>query len=156
MLLLVTQTVFFRKIHVFHQLCWIGLLQRKRAYLHFEKPAWPEIFLPKTNSILRRKQSGRCCCFSHKWFSFERCMCFFNSDEEAYLEQNEPICSLKNLLVGSILGTNVLNGPASNTNGFLLRVKCDLSTQLNSPIWNKESLSPYWKTYVGRSISSKS
>jgi hypothetical protein len=40
----------------------------------------------------------------------------------------------------------MLESPASNTHGFLLIHACVSSTQLNRPIWNKESLSPPWKT----------
>jgi hypothetical protein len=36
----------------------------------------------------------------------------------------------------------VPDDPASNTEGFLSRHTCISSTQLNRPIWNKESLSP--------------
>jgi hypothetical protein len=48
-----------------------------------------EIFLSKTNSVLTGKQCARCPTFYHRWFSFESHMCFFNSAEYAYLEQNE-------------------------------------------------------------------
>jgi hypothetical protein len=36
----------------------------------------------------------------------------------------------------------VLDGPVSNIDGFLWRDTCVSSTQLNRPIWKKESLSP--------------
>jgi hypothetical protein len=38
-------------------------------------------------------------------------------------------------------GNNLLDAPASNTDGFLSRDTCDSSTQLKRPIWNIESLS---------------
>jgi hypothetical protein len=38
-------------------------------------------------------------------------------------------------------GNNVLDAPASDTNGFLWRDTCVFSTQLKRPIWKKESLS---------------
>jgi hypothetical protein len=41
-----------------------------------------------------------------------------------------------------LTGNNVLDAPASNTDGFLLRDTCFSSTQLIWPIWNKQSLSP--------------
>jgi hypothetical protein len=59
---------------------------------------------------------------------FGEIMCFFNSAELSYLEQTEPISTLK-YLSGSMYSTqkltqfsqgyNVLDSPASNTDGFL-------------------------------------
>jgi hypothetical protein len=43
-------------------------------------------------------------------------------------------------------GNNVLDVPASNTNGFPWRGTCGYSTQLNWPTWKKMSLSPPGKT----------
>jgi hypothetical protein len=40
-------------------------------------------------------------------------------------------------------GNNVLDAIVSNTNGFLLRDACVSSTQMNRPMWKKESLSPH-------------
>jgi hypothetical protein len=48
-------------------------------------------------------------CFLHRLFSFERYMCFFNSAELAYLEQSEPMCTLKPLTCRSIPFKNLLN-----------------------------------------------
>jgi hypothetical protein len=68
-------------------------------------------------------------------------MYFFNSPEYAYLEETEPISTLKNLscrkysfqkLTQFSLGNNVLDAPASNTISFLLRETDVSSTQLNS------------------------
>jgi hypothetical protein len=42
-------------------------------------------------------------------------------------------------------GNHVLDVPASNTDGFLLRDTSVSSTWLNRPTWSKESLSPPWK-----------
>jgi hypothetical protein len=50
---------------------------------------------------------------------------------------------------------NVIDPPASNTDGFLWRDICVSSNQLSRPIWNKETLSPPWKTYVAWSIPIK-
>jgi hypothetical protein len=41
-----------------------------------------------------------------------------------------------------LTGNNVLDAPASHTNGFVLRDSCVSSTKVNRPIWKKESLSP--------------
>jgi hypothetical protein len=71
-------------------------------------------------------------------------MCFFNSEDEAYLEQREPMSSLKNLssrkdsiqkLTQLAQAKNVLYAPASNTHGFLSRDTSVSSTHLNRPIW---------------------
>jgi hypothetical protein len=60
-------------------------------------------------------------------------MGFFNSAEYTYLEQTEPISTLKHLscsldsfqkLPQFSQGNNVLDAPASNTDGFLLRDTC--------------------------------
>jgi hypothetical protein len=64
-------------------------------------------------------------------------MCFFNSAEQAYLEQNESFYTLKVMtfskyyfqkLLNSYREKNVLNAPASNTDGFLSRDTCVPST----------------------------
>jgi hypothetical protein len=39
-------------------------------------------------------------------------------------------------------GKNVLNAAASNIDGYLWSDTCVSSTQLNRPIWNKQSLTP--------------
>jgi hypothetical protein len=78
-------------------------------------------------------------------------MCFFYLSGEAYLEQNESFSTLKTLICRKYSsqkltqlsqGTNVLDAPDSNIHGFLWRDTCVSSTQLNRPIWKKESLSP--------------
>jgi hypothetical protein len=45
-------------------------------------------------------------------------------------------------------GSNVLDAAASNIDGFLWRDAGVSSTQLNRPIWSKESLSPLSNTLV--------
>jgi hypothetical protein len=47
MLLLITQMVFFQKIHMFLQLSCRALFGIKTAYLHIEKPKLQDIFLSK-------------------------------------------------------------------------------------------------------------
>jgi hypothetical protein len=63
----------------------------------------------------------------------------FLSLDLSYLEQTEPSSPLKYLDAGSIpfkkvtqfsLGNNVLDAPASNSNGSLSRDSCVLSTYL--------------------------
>jgi hypothetical protein len=49
----------------------------------------------------------------------------------------------------------VIDAPASNTDGILMIDIYVSSTQLNNPIWNKESLSPPRKTRVAGSIPFK-
>jgi hypothetical protein len=64
-------------------------------------------------------------------------MCFFNSGEQAYLNQTELIANLKVLgfrkysypkLTQFSQANNVLDAPASNTDGFLSRNTCLSST----------------------------
>jgi hypothetical protein len=38
-----------------------------------------DLFLSKMTRILPGKLSARCSCCYHRWFSFKRFMCFFNS-----------------------------------------------------------------------------
>jgi hypothetical protein len=45
-------------------------------------------------------------------------------------------------LIQFSLRNGILDAPAYDTNGFLSRDTCVLSTQLNGPIWKKESISP--------------
>jgi hypothetical protein len=63
------------------------------------------------------------------------------------MEQRQPVSTLKSLscrkysfqkLTQFSEGNNVLDAPASNTNGFLLRDASVSSTQLHRPIWNKD------------------
>jgi hypothetical protein len=71
-------------------------------------------------------------------------MCFFNSDELAYLEQTMPIAKLKYLTFSKYsfqkvtqfsLGNNLVDAPVSNIDGFLSRDTCISSTQVTRPIW---------------------
>jgi hypothetical protein len=53
MILLLTQIVFFREIHVFLQLNSIGLVETNRAYLHVEKAKLQEVSVPKLTHFLQ-------------------------------------------------------------------------------------------------------
>jgi hypothetical protein len=53
-------------------------------------------------------------------------------------------------------GNNAIYTAASNIDDFPWRSTCTFSTQLNRPIWSKQSLSPPWKTKVAGSILFKS
>jgi hypothetical protein len=75
---------------------------------------------------------------------------FFNSAEQAYMEQTDQIYSLKILrsrkfpfqkLIQFRQQNKVLEDPASNTDGFLWRDTSVSSSHLNRNIWNR-SLSP--------------
>jgi hypothetical protein len=74
-----------------------------------------------------------------------------NSPEEPYLEQNDPLSTLKTVnrknfsfqkLTLFSQGSNVLDAAASNIDGFLWREREVSSTPLNRTIWSKESLCP--------------
>jgi hypothetical protein len=78
-------------------------------------------------------------------------MCFFNSAEQAYLEQNVCFSPLKTLIGRQYSfvkvtqfsqGNNVLAGPASNLDGFLSGDTCVSLTELNMPIWKKMCFYP--------------
>jgi hypothetical protein len=88
----------------------------------------------KNLAILTGKQSARCSGFYHRWFSFEKYMCFFNLAQM-------PICSkwaflhLKLWFAGSIpvqtqlsKVNDLLDCSAYDTDGFLSRDKCVSST----------------------------
>jgi hypothetical protein len=66
-------------------MCFFNLAER--AYLEqndlsqIENYALQEVFLQKPNLICTGKPGGRCWSFYHRWFSLERCMCFFISAE---------------------------------------------------------------------------
>jgi hypothetical protein len=81
----------------------------------------------------------------------DRYMCFFMFAAEAYLERSEPISTLKSPRVRKYSvkkipqfsqGNNAVDAPASNSDDFLLKYTCFSSTQMNRPIWIKQSLSP--------------
>jgi hypothetical protein len=88
-------------------------------------------------------------------------MCFFYSAEQASWEQTEPISTLRTMsfkkysfpkLTQFSQGKNVLDAPASTSDGGLWTDTCVSSTQLNKPIWNKHSLSPLLKPHLAESI----
>jgi hypothetical protein len=62
-LLGVTLMNFFREVHVFRQLCWIGLFGSQRALLHLWNADLQELFLSKTNSTLTMKPYAWWSCF---------------------------------------------------------------------------------------------
>jgi hypothetical protein len=83
---------------------------------------------------------------------FQRYTCVINLLEYAYLEQNEPFSNLKVLmcrknsfhkLTQFSQVNNVLDAPASNSDGFLLRDTCISTTSLNRPSCNKMSHSSH-------------
>jgi hypothetical protein len=76
---------------------------------------------------------------------------FLQLTEMAYMEQKEPLSTLKILfcrkyffqnLTISTQVNNMVDASASNSNGFLSRATCVSSMELNRPICNKVSLSP--------------
>jgi hypothetical protein len=70
-------------------------------------------------------------------------MCFFNSSEEAYLEQNEPASTLKIVICRKLKVTQMsqdnymLDSSASKADAALSIHICFPSTQLNRPFWKK-------------------
>jgi hypothetical protein len=79
-MLLLTEMVFFEEKRVsstqLNRPIW-----RKQSLSPPETPKMQEVFLSNTNPILTGKQYATCSCFSHRWFSCERYMCFFNLAE---------------------------------------------------------------------------
>jgi hypothetical protein len=81
---------------------------------------------------------------------FQRYLCSFNSPEYAYLEQNEPLSTLKivicsrdsfqNLTQFSI-GKNVLGASSFNTDGCLWTDTCVLQISLIAIFWTSWSFS---------------
>jgi hypothetical protein len=78
-------------------------------------------------------------------------MYFFNFAEQEYLEQTEPISTLKTVIWRKYFvhklshfsqGNNALDAPAANIDDFPCAEKCFSSNQLNRPICSKQSLSP--------------
>jgi hypothetical protein len=78
-------------------------------------------------------------------------MCFFNSAEQAYGEQNQPLSNKKIVIcrkyffknkLNSHRENNVTDAAATNIDGFHWRDTCLSSTQRNRPIWSKHSISP--------------
>jgi hypothetical protein len=95
-----------------------------------------------------------------KWFPLLGYLCFFNSAESAYLEQ-ERVFSTSKIRRGWMYsfeklspfsqGNHVLVATASKRHGCLLRDTCVSSTELISPIWNKMSLF-HIKTYDWKEV----
>jgi hypothetical protein len=66
------------------------LTWKKHSLSQLWKTKLQEILPPKTDSVLTGKHSCKCSSFEHKWLSFERYMCLFNSASPAYFEEREP------------------------------------------------------------------
>jgi hypothetical protein len=78
-------------------------------------------------------------------------MCFFKYFEASHLEPNKTFSTFKSLIYRKYAfkklteispGNNLVDALASMTDAILWRGTCVSSTQLNRPIWNKESLPP--------------
>jgi hypothetical protein len=136
MLLILTQMVFFREVHVFLQLSWIVLYGANMAYLHLENCDLLEVFLSKTNSILLGNNVV--------YYPFLTWMIFFQEihvflqlswiglsrANRAYpqLENDEWQEEFFQNLSQFSQGNKVLDAPASNTEGFPSRDTCVSST----------------------------
>jgi hypothetical protein len=77
LILLLTQMIFFREIHVYLQLRWKGLFGTNIVYHRIEIPKLQEVSISKTNSFLTGNLYCKFSCFYHKWVSLERYMCLF-------------------------------------------------------------------------------
>jgi hypothetical protein len=147
--------VFFVGLHVFLQLSWIGLspfwntyIGRNipfKNYLNFNRETMCKrllllthmIFFHEINVFLHLSWIGL---FGTKW-------------DILNLENNNLHEEFLSKLTQFSQGNNVQDGTSSNTYEFLLRDTCVSSTQNNRPIWNKESLSPPWKSHLQGSVS---
>jgi hypothetical protein len=129
---------------VFLQLSWVGLFEVKGAYHHLKKPKVKDVFLQKLtqfsqgNNVLEFKPSNI------DGF-YQRYLCLFNSAKQAYLEQRDPISTLKywswrkysfQKVSQFSQVNNLLHAPASTTHGFL-----------SGDIW---ASSPYLKGCIGK------
>jgi hypothetical protein len=129
-LLLLIQMIFYREIHLFLQLSWIGLFWAKTAYHHLETPKLQKYSFQKLtkysqgNNVLHASDSNthgflqeiHIFCplrwaglFSTKWAFLH----FKNSDLlEVFLSK----------IIQFSHGNNLLNDPTSNTHGFLQEI----------------------------------
>jgi hypothetical protein len=71
----------------------------------------------KNNSGLKGKQRANCRCLHHRWFPFERSMCYLSLGEWAYLELNDPFSTLKTMICRTYSSQNVT--PVSQGNKVL-------------------------------------
>jgi hypothetical protein len=138
-------------------------LEKKRAYLDLGKHKLQEVFPSKIYSALTGKQCARCFCFVQMVFFWDihvnvhlSWIGLFGTKWAFLVIENSDWQELFSQKLSQFSqGNNVLDAPASGTNGFLLRDTCISSTQLKRPIRNKHCLSPPWKTYVAGSIPFK-
>jgi hypothetical protein len=146
--------VFFGEISVFFQLSLVGLFGGKRTYLHLETPVMHEVFLLKTYSILIVKLCARGFCFQHRGLSFMRYMfphfssigLFWTKWVFLHLENSDLRELSFRKLTQFSHAKKVLDATASITNEFVSGDTQVSSTQLNRPIWNKDSISPCGKS----------
>jgi hypothetical protein len=150
MLLHLTQTVFFREIHLFLQPSWIGLIETKWAFLHLENRDLQEVFLLKTNLHLLGNNMADSAASNIDGFFGEMHM-FPQLSWIGLCVANGVYIHLETLswrkhffqkLTQFWQRNNVLDAAASNKDCFPWRDACVSSTQLNRPIWNKMSLTP--------------
>jgi hypothetical protein len=119
MLLLLTQVVSFRDIYVFLQL----------THCIFTHQSWRKYFFEKLTQFSQGNNVLDATASTTNGFLLRE-TCFINLAEYPYLEQREPISTLKNTsgqknsfqkLTQLSQGNNVLGASASNTYGFLSR-----------------------------------
>ena len=82
---------FLYEIQVFLQLSWVGLFGTKWAFIHLENCDLQELFISTINPFLTGKQYARGFSFLHRWFSLEKHLSFFNSGEQAFIDQTESM-----------------------------------------------------------------
>jgi hypothetical protein len=162
MLLLLTQMIFLER-HEFFQLTWIGLFGTKWVFLHLENPDLQEIFLSKLTQFCQGTNmlDGPA---SNTYVFLSRDACVSSTQlsspirkKRAFSTFNILICRKYSFQKGTQLshGNNVLDVAASNIHGVIWRGTWVSWTQLNSPTWNKHSLSPPGKIKVTRTIRFK-
>jgi hypothetical protein len=143
MLLLVRWMFWFWELHGLLHLFWNAHLQQYEPFSTLKPGSCRKCYFQNL-TVLTGKQCAKSSIFWQRLFSLLRYISFFTSPEWPYLEQTEPSSTFKHLrcrkycfqnLTPFSQGNNVLEVPASKTDGFLSRGACVSSTSRISLFW---------------------
>jgi hypothetical protein len=157
--LLLTRMVFFGEIHVFLHLSWIGLFESNRAYFLVKHLSCRKYSLQKLSQFSQRNNV-----LDSTASNIEGFISRYPCNSSTSFGANRAFSTLKTMICRKYFfqklaqfsqENNELHASASKTNGFFSRTTCVSSTQLNTPAWNKMSLSPAWKLWFAGNIPFK-
>jgi hypothetical protein len=138
MVKLLTWMIFFGEIHVFLHLCWIYLFGANRAYLYLEIQNCRKYSFQEVSQFSQGNNELYAPAYNRNDFLWkDTCFFFFNWVEYAYLDQTEPMSTLKHLrgrkysfqkVTQLSQGSNVLDVRASSRLFSFKRYMCSFKS----------------------------